>query len=446
VRPEKVRYSPEGYKYDEFVVEGEADNTPRVYYCYSSDEDDESEAVEVASMGVAAPAVRALPPALPKPFEQVDNVYVAALPDGSKVVAPTFVDALRAHELGGDLAEAMAKAVAERLDVPGLELTRFDASSSKGCWRYAGFPLITSRKLAVDFAAAIADLPGSGSAVQAYEDIVERPYKIEHLEHHVDAVGKHYWTYEDLPVITDRSHAVAFAEGLKKLGPSPSAKAVAKVYAETVEAAYSVEGLALGRIDGGRHRSWHYPGMPLITDRSQAEAFAKGLKKLGPSPSAKAVAKVYAETVDAGYTYEFLKLGRVSKKDIPKRAWTCQGFGELDSITSRTEAVAFSAALKALDQKAPDHGFLLAEVASLVEPHFNLKYNGVRKTGSSTWGAQFGSKYLGVHATSVAAAKAYDRHILETASDYQGRRLKTRLAKLNFPEVLLLSCKRARTA
>ena len=28
---------------------------------------------------------------------------------------------------------------------------------------------------------------------------------------------------------------------------------------------------------------------------------------------------------------------------------------------------------------------------------------------------------------------------------YQGRRLKTRLAKLNFPEVLLLSCKRART-
>ena len=121
MRPEKVRYSPEGYKYDDFVVEGEADDTPRVYYCYSSDEDDESEAVEVASMGVAAPAVRALPPSLPKPFEQVGKVYVAALPDGSKVVAPTFVDALRAHELGGDLAEAMAKAVAERLDVPGLE-------------------------------------------------------------------------------------------------------------------------------------------------------------------------------------------------------------------------------------------------------------------------------------------------------------------------------------
>ena len=29
---------------------------------------------------------------------------------------------------------------------------------------------------------------------------------------------------------------------------------------------------------------------------------------------------------------------------------------------------------------------------------------------------------------------------------YQGRRLKMHLAKLNFPEVLLLSCKRARTA
>ena len=248
---------------------------------------------------------------------------------------------------------------------------------------YAGFPLITSRKLAVDFAAAIADLPGSGSAVQAYEDIVERPYKIEHLEHRVDKHGHHFWTYENLPVITDRSHAVAFAEGLEKLGPSPSATAVAKVY---------------------------------------------------------------AETVDAGYTYEFLKLGRDSKKASAKRTWTCLGFGELDTITSRDEAVAFSAALQALDQKEPDHGFLLAEVGSLVEPYFNPKFTGVVKSGKNSWKAQFGSKYLGVHATSVAAAKAYDRHILETASDYQGRRLKTHLAKLNFPEVLLLSCKRAITA
>ena len=275
---------------------------------------------------------------------------------------------------------------------------------------------------------------------------MERPYKIEHLEHRVDKHGHHFWTYENLPVITDRSHAVAFAEGLEKLGPSPSATAVAKVYAETVNVNYSVEGLALVRKDGSRHRSWHYPGMPLITDHSQAEAFAKGLKKLGPSPSATAVAKVYAETVDAGYTYEFLKLGRDSKKASAKRTWTCLGFGELDTITSRDEAVAFSAALQALDQKEPDHGFLLAEVGSLVEPYFNPKFTGVVKSGKNSWKAQFGSKYLGVHATSVAAAKAYDRHILETASDYQGRRLKTHLAKLNFPEVLLLSCKRARTA
>ena len=279
---------------------------------------------------------------------------------------------------------------------------------------------------------------------------MERPYKIEHLEHHVDSVGKHSWTYEDLPPITDHSHAVAFGEGLKKLGPSPSAKAVEELYAQTVDVNFSVEGLALDRFNGDHHRSWHYPGMPVITDHSQAVAFAEGLKKLGPSPSAKAVAKVYAETVDAGYTYEFLKLGRDSKKASAKRTWTCLGFGELDTITSRDEAVAFSAALQALDQKEPDHGFLLAEVGSLVEPYFNPKFTGVVKSGKNSWKAQFGSKYLGVHATSVAAAKAYDRHILETVSDWQGDRtgcsLKTHLAKLHFPEVLLLSCKRARTA
>jgi len=315
-----------------------------------------------------------------------------------------------------------------------------------------GCPLITVREYAVAVAAAVDTLPEGYSQddlQQVYMNEAGHHYQIQRLEHHADSFGKHSWTYADdegFEPILAYELAEKFADRVVELDYPPSREAVAKIYEETVDAPFAVEGLAMGRFNGGMRRAWRYKDLPPITDHSHAVAFAEGLKKLGPSPSAKAVAKVYAETVDAAFVYKFLELGHGGGGKATKREWKCLGFGELDTITSRAEAVAFSAALQALDQKEPDHGFLLAEVGSLVEPYFNPKFTGVVKSGKNSWKAQFGSKYLGVHATSVAAAKAYDRHILETASDYQGRRLKTHLAKLHFPEVLLLSCKRARTA
>ena len=125
--------------------------------------------------------------------------------------------------------------------------------------------------------------------------------------------------------------------------------------------------------------------MPLITrTTAQAEAFAKGPSKLGPSPSAKAVAKVYAETVDAAFVYKFLELGH-SGEEARSSEWEVPGLWRVGHYHEpHWKPMAFSAALKALDQKAPDRGFLLAEVAlSLVEPCFNPKFTGVVEVGEN---------------------------------------------------------------
>ena len=261
-------------------------------------------------------------------------------PTAARSSLPRSWPPLRADELGGDLAEAMAWRL-RAFDVPGLEFIsgiqhRFLFSHlAKGivtlqnrrhCLHagYAGFPLITSRKLAVDFAAAIADLPGSASAVQAYEDIVERPYKIEHLEHHADTVGITLALRG--PGCPSRSARSPWRSrrALKKLEvtPPPATAGPPSVYAETVDVNYSGPRASPWAVISGGMRI--APGAtrtcrPSRTTRTPSR-LAEGLKKLGvarrrprPSPA------VYAETVDVNYSVEGLALGRFNDGGLPPR-------------------------------------------------------------------------------------------------------------------------------
>ena len=206
-----------------------------------------------------------------------------------------------------------------------------------------GCPLITVREYAVAVAAAVDTLPEGYSQddlQQVYMNEAGHHYQIQRLEHHADSFGKHSWTYADdegFEPILAYELAEKFADRVVELDYPPSREAVAKIYEETVDAPFAVEGLTLGRKDGGRNRSWHYPGMPVITDHSHAIAFAEGLKKLGPSPSHEAIAKVYAETVDVNYSVEGLALGRIAGDNRP--TWT---YKDLPPITDHSHAVAFA--------------------------------------------------------------------------------------------------------
>ena len=197
VRPGRRSAQPRGATRPTLSSRGrEADDTPRSA-CTTPPTTTTSPAVEVASMGVAAPAVRALPPSLQKAFEQVGGVYVAALPDsspGSRSAPWTRCRARARWRPGRDDGERRSPAAETFLDWSSFLASSTYIVFATGSAEFRTF--ITKPASLVSTQATLAFLSSRrtklcrrlcsrhrrpprrrAAASRAYEDIVERPYR-----------------------------------------------------------------------------------------------------------------------------------------------------------------------------------------------------------------------------------------------------------------------------